>query len=615
MISRHSLAVASLFSAVLACPAVAQKPEGDLAKVLPADTLGIFAVHDLAAVFAIDAEGAVRKLLAHPAAKELLDEGYESFDWLENQEIMTALDLEPKELVRMLNGRLLVALPSLELVKGDVQQSGTTAQAELDLEPNGGFALLLDLDVTQDRFEELLHNIEKLWSEQPEMNKVTLVGEDFEGVKVWQYELDFKSGKTETPVRFAFRDGLLVASNEKETVEDLLDRVKNGAPENDRLADDAAYIETLERVGNNDMLVHFNVKEFMPLVNQLIEHQIAEMGDEATEYVNGPDLVAALGLDAFHSFFVGIDVENDELSAAVGYTQESRQRGLAELMAYDDRGIELPSYFHSGLHSGSVSSIDFTKLYRLVMDMVQKASPFAHRFLRSQIENIQKYSFPLETALLENTDGFLAEVVGYPEGFTPGPEDHPSQAYVLRVKDGEALATALGEYADMNADEDPAEYMNEFIYKMPLPIPMAGVGGASPEVAFAVVENYAIIGIGDARMVESVIGNLKNPGEKLTDDDRLMTAFDDLPNENVVGLSWMNVADVLTNAIRGVRDMLELSIQTGGPGGNDRAAREFAKKSMDELPDVSDLDYFIVSKTYRTPETFVSRFLLRRGKN
>lgn len=602
----------SLFALALATPAFAQKPEGDLAKILPADTLLIASVRDLSAIWATDAEGAIRKLLDHPAAKQALEDVYEKFDWLENDEVMLALDLEPKEIARMLNGRLVVALPALALEKTTVEASGNAAKVELDLEPSRGMGLLLDLDVTEDRFEELLKNIEKLWAEQPEYNKVTLVAEEYEGVRIWQYELERKSGEVDTRLRFAFRDGLLIASNEKETVEDLVDRVKNGAPEGDRLAEEASYQETLASAGKTDLLVHVNVAELMPMMNTLIEHELEEAGDDVIEYVTGPNLVAALGLDAFQSFFFAMDVEDHELSVAIGYTQESRDRGLAELMAYTDRGVEIPPYFHSGLHSASVSTFDFTKLYQRVMDMIQKASPYAHRIVRTQIDNVQKYGFPLESALLENTDGFLAEILGYPEGFTPGPEDHPSQAYVLRIKDGKALRDAISEFAETNVDDDPVEYMNEFIYKMPMPIPIPGMGGgASPELAVAIVENYAIIGLGDSRMVESVIGHLKNPGEKLTDDNRLMSAFDDLPNEDVVAIGWMNVADVLTNLIRGFRDMMRVSVATGDEGD---IARDIARKTMDELPDVSDLDYFIVTKAYRTPDSFTQRMLLRRGQ-
>lgn len=593
-------------------PAFAQKPEGDLAKILPADTLLYATVNDLSAVFSIDAEGAVRKLLEHPAAKKALEGLYEEFDWLEDEEIMTALDLEPKEIVRMLNGRLAIALPSLALEKSSVETSGQQAKVELDVEPTRGIALMLDLDVTPDRFEELIRNIEKLWSERKNVNKVTLVAEEYEGVRIWQVEIERNSGRLDDESRFAFIDGLLIASDKKETIEDLVDRVKNGAPENDRLSDQVSYRETLESAGDSDMLVHIDVEELMPMMNTLIEHELAEAGDDAIEYVNGPDLVAALGLDAFKSFFFAVNVESDEVAMSIGYSQESRERGLAELMAYTDRGVEIPPYFHSGLHSASVSTFDFTRLYRMVMDMIQKASPYAYRVVRTQLENVEKYGFPLESALLENTDGFLAEVLGYPEGFTPGPDDHPSQAYVLRIKDGKVLREAAAEYAEMNLDDDPVEYMNEFIYKMKMPIPMAGVGagGGPPELAIAIVGNYAIVGIGDARMVESVIGHLKNPGEKLTDDARLMSSFDELPDENVVAIGWVDVGSVLTNFLRTFRDFARLSVSSGD---SDEFTQEFAGKEMSDLPDVSDLDYFIVTKTYRTPESFVQRMLLRRG--
>lgn len=584
----------------------AQNPEGDLAKFLPADTLGYVSVRDVSAVLSIDAEGSIRKLLAHPAMEELLKSVSEAYDWVENEEIMKTLDLEPKEIVRMLNGRLVVAIPALALEEKSVEMTGGQAKVELDLEPTRGMAFFLDIDITQDRFEELAHNLEKLIMEKGKNNnKVTLINEEYEGVKIWQYEVEKTSGEVKTPLRFAFRDGLLIGSDKKETVEDLVDRIKNGAPDGDRLADTPSYIESVDQVGKQDFLVHFNVEQFMPMVNKLLKHQLEEAGDQITEFVQINDLIEALGLDAMKSIFLGLDVEDDEARLAFGFTQESREHGLAELITYVDGGVELPTYFHPGLHSASVSAFDFTKLYHRLMEMIGKASPFAHRFLTTQLENIEKYGFPIQNAVLENSDGFLAEMLGYPEGFVPGPDDHPSQVYVLRVKDAQSLKNAVSEYADMNAEEDAQEYMNESIYKMPLPIPLPGVGGGgAPKVAIAIVEKYAIVGIGDPRMVESVIGHLKNPGETLSQDKVLMTALDDLPDEHVVGISWANMADVITNALRASKDMIGITF-------DDPNDRRTAQQALKELPDVSNLKYFLASKTYRTPEIFVQRTLLR----
>ena len=595
----------SLVFGLFLSSAFAQNPEGDLAKFLPADTLGYVSVRDVSAVLSIDAEGAIRKLLAHPAMEELLKSVSGAYDWVENEEIMKTLDLEPKEIVRMLNGRLVFAIPSLAIEEKKVEMKSGQAKIELDLEPTRGMALFLDIDITQDRFEELAHNFEKLLMEQGKNNnKITLINEEYEGVKIWQYEVEKNSGEVKTPIRFAFRDGLLIGSDKKETVEDLVDRIKNGAPEGDRLADTPSYIESVDQVGKQDFLVHFNVEQFMPLVNKLIQHELEKKGASISEFVQVNDLIEALGLDALKSIFLGLDVEDDEARLAFGFTQESREHGIAELITYADGGVEFPTYFHPGLHSASVSAFDFTKLYHRLMEMISKASPFAHRFLTTQLENIEKYGFPIQNAVLENSDGFLAEMLGYPEGFVPGPDDHPSQVYVLRVKDAQSLKNAVSEYADINAEEDAQEYMNESIYKMPLPIPLPGVGGGSPKVAIAIVEKYAIVGLGDPRMVESVIGHLKNPGETLSQDKGLMTAFDDLPDEHVVGIGWANMADVITNALRASKDMIGITL-------DDPNDRRTAEQALNELPDVSNLKYFLASKTYRTPEIFVQRTLLR----
>lgn len=602
-----ALALAAAVGAGL--PAAAQTPEGDLAKVLPRDTLGVLSVRDLSRVFSLDEDGALMRLLEHDAVKTAFEELYESFDWLEDKDVMLALDLEPREIARMLNGRLTLALPELYLEETEVETRGGGTEVRLELEPSGGFSLMADVDVTADKLEEVLENIATLWGEEENLNRVQLLIEEFEGMKVYHYEVEDNDGDVDEPFRLALRDGLLVASNEKDTVEDLLDRLKNGAPEGERLADEPAYAETLDRLGDSDLLLYFNVEQLGPMVNTLIAHEMADMPDEYSQYVTADNLLAALGIDALWSVFGGLTVEDDEATLVFGFTHEDRERGLATLIAYDDRGVEIPEYFHPDLHSASVSSFDFGTLYRNAMDMLQKASPYAHLLVTTQLSNLEGSGYPLRDALLENTDGFLAEMLGYPEGVVPGPDDHPTQAYVMRVRDAQTLSEALVELGEMMSEDDPREYMNETIYEIPLPF-MLSMGTGAGKAAFSVVENYLVVALGDPRMVESVIGHIKNPGQTILDDDALMTALDDMPDEDVVGLGWANVADVLTNTIRASRDAIEMQIRFSD--GDERATFEEARDALEEIPDVSDIDYFIATKTYRTPESFVAHMLLRR---
>lgn len=587
----------------------AQVPTGDLAKILPADTLGVISIKDLSRIFTIDEDGDLMKLLQHDAVKAAFDEVFESFDWLDDKDLMRDLDTTPKELAKLLSGRLTVAIPELILEESEVEARGGTTRIELELKPTRGVALIADVAATQDKVEELLNAVATLWGEEEDVNRAQLLVDDFEGMHVYHYEIEDMEGEVEEPFHLALRDGLIVVSDKKDTVEDLLDRLKNGAPEADRLIDVPAYAETTDRLGDADLLLYFNVEELGPMVNTLIAHQMKQLPDDVSQFVTAENLIAALGIDAMWSIFAGLTVGDDDASLIFGFTHDDRERGLTSLMAYDSRGIEIPEYFHPDLHSASVSSFDFGKLYTNVMDMLQKASPYAHLLVTTQLSNLEGSGYPIRDALLENTDGYLAEMLGFPEGFVAGPDDHPSQAYVIRVKDAQSLSEALVEMGEMLGEDEPTEYMNETIYQLPMPIP--GIGSSDGKVAFAVVENFLVISLGDPRMVESVIGHVKNPGQTILDDKALLTALDDLPDDNVVALGWMDVADVLTNGIRATKDTLGLQIRMA-----DGESAEFmrdAKRGLENLPDVSDINYFIATKTYRTSESFIAHLLLRRG--
>ena len=229
--------------------------------------------------------------------------------------------------------------------------------------------------------------------------------------------------------------------------------------------------------------------------------------------------------------------------------------------------------------------------------------------LSAQITQLEEQQFPLREALLENLDAHLVEILGYPEATLAGPEDYPTQAYVIRVKDPRSLEEALALLAEDAGAEEAVEYMNETIRTLPLPTELAP-GQGEAHLAFAVVENDVVVSIGEVKMVENIIAHMKNPGASLMDDDDLVDAFDALPDDDVVALGFGNIADILNNTIRGGDGLLAARIAaTSDP--DDLEALLDAQEALEELPDVSDVHYYMVSKTYRTDDAFVSRMLLR----
>src|SRR5690606_9307495 len=113
---------------------------------------------------------------------------------------------------------------------------------------------------------------------------------------------------------------------------------------------------------------------------------------------------------------------------------------------------------------------------------------------------------------------------------------------------------------------------------------------------------------------ENVIAHVKDPGDSVRENSTVMAALDDLPDEDCVGLGFADIGDVLQNAIRGGEAGLFLRAGNERDPEHRSRLRE-AGEALDALPDVDDLHYVMVSKSYRTPESYLYRVLVRRDRD
>lgn len=595
-------------AALAAAPLAAQMPEGDLAEILPRDTMVFAQVRDLAHVATLDPDGAMVRLFEHEAVRAAFDGAFEQLDTLEDDEFLLALDLEEDEIGRLFNGRVMFAIPEFALEESEVQ-FGSTSRVQLELDVPRGVVAMADFGGTADRLEELLENVAALREEEPDVHRAGLFSYDEDGVRLFNLEEVSIDREVSASMWFALLDGVLMFSDEEDTLLDFVDLGDKGAPEGDRLADDPRYLDTLDRVGRNDLLVYVNTGEFLPLVNELIEHQLKQQGPGVEMFLRVDDLISTLRLEAIESVFFGAYVDDDEAGLAWGMTFADTDEGIHRLLTYSGRGVEIPEYFSSDFHSASISLFDPSAAYEVFDDMLLKISPTGHQMLEGQIERIEADSFPLRDALLRNLEGRVVSMVGYPEATVAGPDDYPSQAFVVRVADPRTLSDALALMIEDAASAEPVEFMNETIWTIPLGMPMAP-GQPPADLALAIVQNDVIAAMGDPKMVENVIAHIKNPGESLLDDDDVLAAIDDLPGEDVVTLEFADIADLLENLIRGGDGALAANITLANDP-DDLEALLDAQQKLAELPDVSDIRYLLVSKGYRTDGAYVLRSLLR----
>ncbi len=594
--------------ALVAAAAQAQMPAGDLAEVLPRDTMVFVQVNDLKKGALLDPDGAMMRLFKHEAVRSAFEGAFDMLDTLEDEEFLLALDLEEGEIGRMFNGRVMFAIPEITLEESEVSV-GASTRVELNLDLARGVVMMADFDGTEDRLETLLENAAKLLEEEDDVHSAGLFSYDEDGVRLFNIEQVSTDREVDSGMWLALIDEVLLFSDEEDTLLDFVDIADKGAPEGDRLSDDARYLETLDRAGPHDVLMYVNTGALLPLVNELIAHQLKKQGPSVEMFLRVDDLISTLRLEAFESLFAAAYVEDDEAGFMYGMTLADSDKGLHRMLTYGNSGVDLPDYFSSDFHSASISLFDPAAAYEVFDEMLQSISPMAHGMLTAQIEQLEAETFPLRDALLRNLDSRVVSVVGYPEASTAGPKDYPSTAYVIRVKDPQSLEDALARWGDDITGEEPVEFMNETIRIVPMGMGMAP-GQKDSKLAFAVVQNNVVLSMGDPKMVENLIAHIKNPGESLLEDEDLIAAFDDMPGEDVVELGFVNVADLLNNMIRGGDGALAYQMMmTTDPDDLERMLE--AKEKLDELPDVSDIQYFLVTKGYRTDDAYVLRMLLR----
>lgn len=595
----------------------ADAPEGDFAAVLPNGTMAYLYIENVQRALDVDPDGDLMRLMKHDAVKRAFEELHEMLGLLEDEELLLGLDLTEEEVLRLFSGRVALAIPEIVLEESQVEARGNReARVELSLEIPQGGVVLADFSSTRDKFEELLENITKLVAEREDTNRAELVIDEFEGTRLYAIEVEDEGGEVEEPSWMALVGDVLVLANEVETAKSFIDLVKNGAPEGDRLLDDVRYLDAVERMGETHARFYFNLGEFLPLVNQLIRQGMDQLGTKAEQFVTTDDLIDGLRLDAFQSLFFGLRFADDEAGMVLGMTHDETERGISTLFAYADTGVEIPSYFSPEFHSGSITTLDLSRLYRNIEAMVKKISPYAHTVMMSQIASIEgEYGIALREAVLDNFEPMMVEFIGYPEESQAGAEDQPTQAYVIRVKDPQGLEESLAELADFTGGEDPTEFMNELVYRIEMPGGMIALGGGKEAyISYAVVESDLVISLGEAKMVENLIAHIKNPGESVLENSSVMDALDDLPSDDCVGLGFADVADVLSNAIRSGE--MGLFFEASNERNSARRGKlEAAAKTLDELPDVSDLHYLMASKSYRTPESYLFRVLIRRDSS
>ncbi len=609
--SRRLLATLGVTLAACAClasPVSAQIPRGDLAQIVPAGTVVFAQVSALDKLALLDPDGAMMTLAKHEAVAAAFEGITDFFGDFEDEETLLALDLEADELARLFTGRIMFAMPELVLEESDVEV-GASTQVSLTLRPGRGVLVMADFSGTEERLEELLENVAKLREEDEEIHDAAILAEDIDGARLYNLvEVDLEQDVDDS-TWLALVDEVLLLSNNEDTLMDFVDLADQGAPEGDSLVDDPRYQDTLDRVGEHDVLIYINSGEMLPLVNELLEDQLNKQGMSVAMFLRPEDLIAALRLDALESFFAGLRVDDDEAELVFGMTHADTEYGLHTLMTYGGSGVEIPDYFSSDFHSASISNFDVAGAYEMFDKMLLKASPTGHGMLRGQIEQFETESFPIREALLTNLDSLMVEMLGFPEATVVGPEEHPTQAYVIKVKDPQSLEEALSALVDDENEEEASEFMNVSIRTLPLPA-MLAPGTESPELAFAVVDNNLVVSLGDRKMVENVIAHIKNPGDSLLDDVDLMDAFDDLPSDDIVAMGFVSVAETLQNIIRGGGDALESQFAFVDEEQDLESLLE-AQEALDNLPDVSDIHYYVVSKTYKSGDAFVSHMLLR----
>ena len=588
------------------------------------DTHIYAAVGNLTKFHELADDHAIKELIGHPSLQYIFGGLFEGeFDGAD-EEFMADIGMEMEDIAKAFPGHVSAGM---KLPVDDFLAAITGKR--VDEEPEPDIALTAQCTLSEDELAEVLEGIIKNQNRakkdedgelvEPEV-KFSLIRDRDGGLTVFRFEGESDGELVPPIVSCVLVEGTLVASMAgiKEAGDglgdgyfaDVVERVESEGSLKDALGGSDQYLDVADELRESDFVV------FMPLgeLAELAEAMVGTLYDEAPEaaVMMAPKdtVLKILGLNELDALTISGAFVDDGIEMFGSINFISRAGAIAKLLNYDGREVSLPDLASEGVVAVSATTLDLAGILEHILDTVKRISPMAGPMVEMQLANMEKEGIPIRKGILGSMAPGSFSLSGYSGDKIPK-YGYPSRMISMSLSDPKGLETALdsvrGFMTKMGLPEGgKREFMGVTIHQMDEIVQMmAGVGDLNEDAtgSYAIVDDRLVVVAGEDDFMEHIITSMRKKGSDLLDNSAIEAGWERWESKDMVEFAYQDMAALVT-------EMMTAAVDEFNFYGEEEEAEAF----LAGMPDLDDLDFSMIVKTYDSPKSLSFRMAFVRNQ-
>lgn len=448
-----------------------------------------------------------------------------------------------------------------------------------------------------DRLAELMQiQFERNAKSQLEVNPAmehTMIEENFMGETLY-FDEAFDGEKTYIEDGYALVEGIFILASPEDRLRSAVEAIKDGP--DTPLSENAAFLRSRERGGRGDVSLYVNLEAIMPPLNELLLSKSME-GGAAMFGLSAKSLDAALSLESMQAFYFDLDLIDEGLSSYSGILYREKA-GLLRLMTYTDGPLPEARYVPKGIFSTSVTTFDFGAMLAELEALLAAASPSMPFMIDMQMQNIRTNTgVDLRTSVLENFGSDVVSLSVLPEQARDEEMAlEPDQLFVVALKDGEALSSALEALKDLvpgiREQIETKEFAGQTVHSI-VAAPEASPRGMS----YVITRTSFILSIGQMGLLQEVLTAMEAGDEGFWQRAETEALFERIALPGAVSRSYIDVEKLLVPIFQSV-------VQASQIGG------EATALDMQSIPAGLSVPFHLISEVTEAEDGVFTRALM-----
>lgn len=574
-------------AAIAICPFSLQAFENDLELLYPESTLVYSHAKSLATFAQLDKDHPMAKLYKHKAIQSYIKKSVDMDE--EGEEFKKETE---RFFLKHCTERASIGILGAGSKKNIKEAANTHPQAiQLGIGlsvDKFDIGVTLDCSATQKEFADYLELSEKILGGKA----LNLIKEEFEGETYYEIGQDEQQMK----IYVSLTDELLIFATQEESMKDFIGRAKQSKKQK-TLAGNAKFLDATEQLRKTDLFAYARLDQAYEnlilnrdtsVLNAIRENPQMNMMISADAIAND------IHLDAFDSVFFAASLTEDGCDMKYGMAVKSTE-GVAGLFTHDRNIPEIPSYVFKDFKAMNVSSYDINSSFQSFEAMLNKISPLGFMAMTQQFGDTYKM---FKTNVIENLEPYF---VGFSGHIDPALQNKTSSSNIMvfKVKNDDLIHQAMAEIIKKVPTATSLEFLDEKIYH---------IKNDKKDYFLSVVNGYLVIShTSEEDMWKHVISQIKNPGAGMGADKQLADLWDSMP-QGEVSMSYYDLAQLIMDAHfeKNKSELVKVKTKVQINDGNEQAG-----ENDNQVPDVSDLNYSLLTKFYQGDNFWHSELKLR----